>query len=233
MPFVMKMDDFQFKGQPVISGISGHILSCAYAHMPRISVVQTSYCVVCHEELQSWEGSCFACCGVKVCKGACVDGLRKNQAPGSSRLLIDNCPQCRVSTACSDEENFSRIQVRVERSGDAEAQRCLAFFYYEGKGVQRDVKQAVHFFQLAADQGEAMAQRTLGVMMRHRQGGLTNDDTKVERLLWQAAKQGYPVRQCHLGCCYSGEGRSLKQRLTRDLVDQGIEYVEYVIGFFY
>ena len=46
----------------------------------------------------------------------------------------------------------------------AGAQFSLGLMYYKGQGVPQDYKEAVQWFRLAADQGNAGAQTNLGVM---------------------------------------------------------------------
>ena len=48
--------------------------------------------------------------------------------------------------------------------GDAEAQCALGFLYLNGQGVPPDAAEAGRWYQLAADQGHALAQGNLGAM---------------------------------------------------------------------
>ena len=120
------------------------------------------------------------------------------------------------------------LEARAERgSGDAEAQRRLAQKYYNGKGVRRDMAEAARFYQSAADQGDAIAQCSLGRMTQRDEGGLKKDDEAAAQLYRRSADQGYAQAQVHLGYCYrNGEGTprdfAMAAQLYRKAADQGI-----------
>ena len=44
----------------------------------------TSPCVICQEELRSWEGRPWSCCKLKVCDGPCFEKLMQAPVPGGS-----------------------------------------------------------------------------------------------------------------------------------------------------
>ena len=48
--------------------------------------------------------------------------------------------------------------------GHAEAQNKLGLCYYSGAGVMKDYPEAIKWFKMAADQGDASAQNNLGVL---------------------------------------------------------------------
>ncbi len=50
------------------------------------------------------------------------------------------------------------------KQGDAEAQYSLGFYYYHGRGVAQDHKEAVKWYRLAAEQGNADAQYNLNII---------------------------------------------------------------------
>jgi TPR repeat protein len=54
--------------------------------------------------------------------------------------------------------------------GYAKAQYNLGVMYANDKGVLKDAKQAVYWYQKAADQGQAKAQYNLGVMYANGKG---------------------------------------------------------------
>ena len=62
-----------------------------------------------------------------------------------------------------DTRSRLRVQAKPE-AGDAEAQLNLGVMYHQGQGVEQDFREAVKWFQKAADQGFAGAQNNLGVM---------------------------------------------------------------------
>ena len=49
-------------------------------------------------------------------------------------------------------------------SGNTEAQRVLAQFYFLGEGVPQDKAEAARWYRLAAEQGDAEAQNMLGAL---------------------------------------------------------------------
>ena len=56
---------------------------------------------------------------------------------------------------------FAETKAKAE-AGDAKAQFNLGYMYAKGQGVEKDFKEAVKWFQKAADQGYAHAQDNLG-----------------------------------------------------------------------
>ena len=54
--------------------------------------------------------------------------------------------------------------LKKAKAGDHDAQYNLGIMYAEGQGVPQDYKKAAEWFTRAADQGEALAQTSLGVM---------------------------------------------------------------------
>ncbi len=56
---------------------------------------------------------------------------------------------------------FAETKAKAEE-GDAIAQSNLGFMYRQGQGVAQDFKEAVKWFQKAADQGDANGQKILG-----------------------------------------------------------------------
>jgi TPR repeat protein len=63
-------------------------------------------------------------------------------------------------------------------------------YYWGQNGVDRDFQEAARWFQLAADQGEAHAQFTLGVMQRHGHG-VPSNITRMKELFHLAAEQNH------------------------------------------
>jgi len=85
--------------------------------------------------------------------------------------------------------------------------------YAEGGVVDRDMAQAAHWLEKAAEQGNAAAQSNLGVLYANGQGVPASDE-KAARWLERAAQQGDALAQSNLASLYaSGKGveRSLSQ----------------------
>ena len=78
--------------------------------------------------------------------------------------------------------------------------------YATGEGVLKDEAEAVRWFRLAAEQGDAGAQFNLGVM--HDNGrGVLKDEAEAVRWYRLAAEQGHADAQNNLGIMHAaGEG---------------------------
>jgi TPR repeat protein len=74
--------------------------------------------------------------------------------------------------------------------------------YSSGKGVAKDQAEAARLFRLAADQGEAMAQLSLGEMY-YTGAGVAKDEVEAARLFRLAADQGDAQAQDALSAMYS------------------------------
>jgi hypothetical protein len=78
--------------------------------------------------------------------------------------------------------------------------------YEHGEGVAQDWAEAVRFYRMAAEQGNAKAQVTLGVCFK-RGEGVAQDWAEAVRYYRLAAEQGHFHAQFNLGGCFEhGEG---------------------------
>ena len=78
--------------------------------------------------------------------------------------------------------------------------------YDNGEGVLKDEAEAVKWFRLAAEQGDAKAQFNLGLMYDNGEGVL-KDEAEAVRWFRLAAEQGVATAQFNLGIRYGkGEG---------------------------
>lgn len=94
----------------------------------------------------------------------------------------------------------------LAEAGDGAAQNWLGRMYAFGKGVPRDVEQAMIWFRRSADQGHAEGQWSLGKI--YHEGRLVPQDV-AEGLRWLnlAANQGDAAAQYDLGMIYcTGDG---------------------------
>jgi TPR repeat protein len=64
-------------------------------------------------------------------------------------------------TALDDDRAVFKAAKKAAKQGNVEAQSFLGLMYSEGLGVAQDYKQAVYWYQKAADQGYAEAQNNL------------------------------------------------------------------------
>jgi hypothetical protein len=90
--------------------------------------------------------------------------------------------------------------------GNAEAQNNLGLLYLDGKGVPRNLPEAVHYFQLSAAAGSALGQNNLGGLYRDG-NGLARDFAKAVRWFAASASQGNSAGMYNLGLMYElGQG---------------------------
>ena len=102
---------------------------------------------------------------------------------------------------------FSSELLNKAQGGDAEAQSALGDIYYYGEGVEQDYAEAVKWWQMAAEQGNAKAQVSLGYVYSKGIGGVGQDYVKSIKWYRLAAEQGDAAGQMGLGLTYySGRG---------------------------
>ena len=78
--------------------------------------------------------------------------------------------------------------------------------YYKGQGVLHDYAEAVKWYRLSAEQGDAYAQFMLGILY-DRGLGVPQDYAEAVRWYTRAAKQGNAEAQRNLGYMYKdGQG---------------------------
>jgi len=73
--------------------------------------------------------------------------------------------------------------------------------YYQGDGVPQDYKEAVRWWLMAAEEGDARAQYSLGICYKNGRG-VEKNDKEAFRWYMLAAEQGEPRAQYNLGVCY-------------------------------
>ena len=104
----------------------------------------------------------------------------------------------------------------------------LGYDYYVGQnGKPQDYAQAVKYYRLAADQGNAYAQCDLGVCYK-RGCGVPQDYAQAVKYYRLAADQGYANAQFNLGFCYEegyGVAKNLNEaiRLYRHAAEAGVD----------
>ena len=73
---------------------------------------------------------------------------------------------------------------------------------HRGRGVPQDIGEAVRWYRLAAEQGDADGQSQLGAMYADGTG-VPQDDAEAVRWYRLAADQGYATAQLNLGLMYA------------------------------
>lgn len=95
---------------------------------------------------------------------------------------------------------------KAAEAGDASSQLNLGLCYQCGRGVAKDIAQAVHWFRQAAEQGLDEAQYALGCCYNG-DDGYPRDPGAAVKWWSRAAEQGYADAQYCLGLSYyMGEG---------------------------
>ena len=108
---------------------------------------------------------------------------------------------------------LAQARAGAER-GEAESENKLAMIYLNGQGVPRDLAEGKKWLQKAADQGQADAQQTLGMLAMPRSAG---GDT-AEAIGWfrKAADQGRATSQYFLGMTLLKQGNADEGRRWLD-----------------
>lgn len=122
------------------------------------------------------------------------------------------------------------------QAGDVQAQLDLGEAYLHGKIVSRDLEQAMQWFRKAAEQGNAMAQARLGVLIGNFRGKQNYD----EALEWlrKSADQNCADGESGLAFMYHN-GRGVEKdddqavKLFLKAAQQDNSNAEYELGFMY
>src|SRR5205823_11615763 len=113
---------------------------------------------------------------VLLAAGVLVSANARAQAPAAPAQPQDQIQA--AAPAVGDQTEIARL---YERGLDHE----------EGRGVQKDHREAARLYRLAAEQGDARAQNALGRFFEDGRGGLPKDGREAVRLYRLAADQGY------------------------------------------
>lgn len=121
------------------------------------------------------------------------------------------------------------------RPPDIVAQCQLGRRYAKGTGVDKDEKEAAHWFRLAADQGNAEAQRDLAFALFHGRGVAKNDAEGIRRLRLAADGADAPAQR-QLGYHYAtGLGVPMDEKAAvrwfRFAADQRDVVAQYNLAF--
>ena len=97
--------------------------------------------------------------------------------------------------------------VRDARCGDAQSQENLGERYLSGRDIHEDTVLGQAWLHMAADQGDAAAERMLGGMYLFGDDGVAQDYRAARAWFQKAADQGYGLAQNQLGGMYDdGKG---------------------------
>ena len=135
-----------------------------------------------------------------------------------------------------DYKKAFQIYLQEADKQDATTRYRLGWMYRNGKGVVQDDTQAVHYYTLAADNGNVDAQFYLGGMYGNE--GDTKDDVKALHYLTLASNQGDQMAQFYLGSMYE-HGNGVAQDDVKSIhyhtlaADHGLGASQYHLGEIY
>ena len=90
----------------------------------------------------------------------------------------------------------------VDHHGDPRAETALGRMYANGQGVAQNYAEAERWYHMAADQGDADAQMSLGFIYGGSERGLPQDYAEAAKWRRKAADQGFADAQYSLGGVY-------------------------------
>ena len=136
-------------------------------------------------------------------------------------------------SSCSDKKG----DVAETKMPDGMLQTTFGEAYYFGDGVEKDVKEAVKWYRIAAEKGVAHSQYRLGFC--YAMGtGVEKDETEAVKWYRKAAEQGVADAQHNLGLCYNfgtgvAEDPAEAVKWYRKAAEQGVAEDQYSLGLSY
>ncbi|KAL7524603.1 hypothetical protein ACHAWF_001013 [Thalassiosira exigua] len=137
---------------------------------------QNKDCPICFLPLPRGDGSeiLSTCCGKMICNGCTHAQIKEGIRSGKAPEEFSGCPFCRKVVAKTDEEDVEQINdlilfqlsYTLERGSldSSEAYYSLGNLYCLGRGVERDRKKAIKYWELAAMCGYVKARVCLAIM---------------------------------------------------------------------
>jgi TPR repeat protein len=134
--------------------------------------------------------------------------------PGSSKSEIEQEIQRAINLY--DNKNYTEAFVLLKKNDDnPQTWNYLGYAYRNGRGVIKDLSEAVRWYRKSAEQGSDNGQASLGSMYINGQG-VTKDFSEGIRWYRKSAEQGNAESQYNLGNIYSNEYFSNVQGVTQD-----------------
>jgi len=186
--------------------------SKAAARLPAVGSTALVKATALNDDSTDWRGTCavcldlmpvdatlhsfYPCCCKKICSD-CSDKWRQHDS---------RCPRCLAPGLSTAAEVLHLLQAHSGK-GHPEAQHQLGDSHRYGRlGLEKDLKVAFRFFELAAAQGHAEAQVQMGRCHTYGEG-VEIDLESAARWVRRAADQGYPPAYSTLGSLfYQGQG---------------------------
>jgi uncharacterized protein len=174
-------------------------------------------------------------CGVYVSSLPDLTSLNfSGEAAMNREISIPTIIILSLITSCASYE--SQMRARAD-AGEVEAQYQLGSMYWEGKGVERDLPEALSWYQRAANQGHREALVRLAESYE-RGEGISQDYVKASRMYALAADRGDVKSEIRLAQLYMmgqgvpknyAEARKLLERAANKKDSEG----EYLLGTLY
>jgi hypothetical protein len=141
-----------------------------------------------------------------------------------------------TSARTSFEVDIADLRKRA-KAGDADAQVQLGYMHDIGKGMQKNLGEALRLYRLAAEQGDHRAQYNLGVSLAKGEG-VKKNEREAARLYGLSAEQGYAPAQHNLGFMHEkgqgvGKNEAAAARLYRAAAEQGYPPSQFRLGRMY
>ena len=117
--------------------------------------------------------------------------------------------RARMAFLFGNYEYAYRLWEPLAYEGYTRAQATLAWMFHTGKGVKKNMKRALAWYQVAAENDHVIAQNNLGVFYEQ---GIEVRKNYQKAALWyqKAAEVGYSYAQYNLGVLYL-EGKGVKK----------------------
>lgn len=120
------------------------------------------------------------------------------------RMIQETIAEVGAEVQTSNKDLHTASPEELERhslAGDPVAQYLLARAYQEGKGVEKNLPEAIKWFRLSADQGDSSSQGMLGFSYLKGEG--VEKDLEQARILFQKSAEGGSVFSAFsIGCMY-------------------------------
>ena len=160
----------------------------------------------------------MTCCGKMICSGCIHAPVYDNQG---NEVDNQKCPFCRTPPPISAEENFKRLEKRIELH-DAQAIYNLGSYYDLGqRGLPQSYAKALKLYRRAGELGHADANCSIGYAYRDGRGVDVDDEKKATHYFELGAMGGRAYARHSLGCNEGNAGnvdRALKHLMiaTKD-----------------
>ena len=147
--------------------------------------------------------------GYAEAKRHAAEARAKQREAQSQQASAQPAPSATNPSTVTAQSNKYQQNIEAAKAGNAKAQSQVAYCYYKGDGVQKDLKQAVYWYTKSAEQGFAPAQGSLALLY---DGGEGVEKNPKKAFYWykKAAEQGNRIAQNGLGYCYS-KGKGVEQ----------------------